>query len=440
MAVQPADSGEAVGRGSAALSFLGACLVATAVVFDTTAATLFAGAGLLVLSLALVPPHRLLGHLASERRLTAALVCVACVAVLVPTTVEALPRNSLGTLFSLFIVALAVAQLFGEWPRRHPIATGMIVMFLAVVAGAASIHSVKGVGLDVVQLHIQAAAALARGENPYGPAVSVLNGSPNADSGSTIVGYPYPPVAAATFAGSAWLWGDPRWASLLSWVVVLASGLVLLRVGARIRVSLLPFLLPAAFPGTSMILQAGWTEPLSAGLLGVAAATWEHPIASGMALGSAFSSKQYFVIALPLVLLYRDAGWKPRATATLLTGALMLMPAFVLDPSRAWRSLVLFHLHTEPRGDSANIAGVMVRSHLQWIPPAWLGVGISLTLISLMARRASGVSGFYRALAVGLGSFFMFASQAMPNYWYLVAVTAALGSHVETAYRPATRS
>jgi hypothetical protein len=39
-------------------------------------------------------------------------------------------------------------------------------------------------------------------------------------------------------------------------------------------------------------------------------------------------------------------------------------------------------------------------------------------------------------MAAGLGISFMFARQAMPNYWFLVATTAALGSYFDSASPP----
>ena len=68
---------------------------------------------------------------------------------------------------------------------------------------------------------------------------------------------------------------------------------------------------------------------------------------------------------------------------------------------------------------------------VQWTPPVWIGLGVSLALVSLLTRRAAGAGGFWRAMAAGLAAFFLLSSQAMPNYWFLVAVVAAFGSQVK---------
>jgi hypothetical protein len=65
---------------------------------------------------------------------------------------------------------------------------------------------------------------------------------------------------------------------------------------------------------------------------------------------------------------------------------------------------------------------------IHWNPPVWLGLGVSVTLVSLLARRATDSAGFWRAMAAGLAVFFLFSSQAMPNYWFLVAVIAVFSS------------
>jgi uncharacterized membrane protein len=306
--------------------------------------------------------------------------------------------------------------------------TGATVVAVVLIAGISVVRATKDMGIDVVQLHQQAAAALARGENPYGPAVSVPNGSPGVPVGSKIVGYPYPPIVALVYASSVSLLGDPRWASLASWIVVALCGLELFCRRRRDAGSALPFLLLAVLPGWGMMLQSGWTEMLSVALIAVAALAWQRPIVSGIALGAALGSKQYFVVTLPLLVLYRGIGWQRRAATAIATIVFCLLPAFAWGPGDAWQSLVVFHTHTPPRTDSSNLVGVLGLFGIHWNPPVWLGLGVSLTMASLLARRATNSAGFWRAMAAGLAAFFLLSSQAMPNYWFLVAVIAVFSS------------
>jgi hypothetical protein len=48
--------------------------------------------------------------------------------------------------------------------------------------------------------------------------------------------------------------------------------------------------------------------------------------------------------------------------------------------------------------------------------------------VTLLARGSTDSAAFWRTLAAGLAAFFLLSSQAMPNYWFLVAVIAAFGS------------
>jgi hypothetical protein len=410
----------------ARLSCFSAACFALAVVLNVYAATLLAALGLVLLSLSFGSRSMAAARFLSRTRLAAAVVAVALIAALIPDPLNASSWNLLAAVVPCLVIAFAVADMTAGWTRRRLIVAAAAIVAAGLVTGILLIQAVSDVGIDVVQLHRQAAVALARGENPYGPAVAVPNGSPGAPAGSTIVGYPYQPVAAVAYASSAWL-GDPRWASLASWVVTAACALVLFREPDFV----LPFLLLAAIPGATMMLQTGWTEMLSAALIAVAAVTWRRPIVSGLALGAALGSKQYFVVALPLIALYRDAGWQRRTATALTVAAVSVLAAFAWSVDDAWRALVLFHAQTGPRSDSSNLAGVLNLLGVHWTPPLWLGLGVSWALVAMLARRAPDSAGFWRAMAAALAAFFMLSSQAMPNYWYLVAVVAVFGSQTD---------
>jgi uncharacterized membrane protein len=353
----------------------------------------------------------------------------------VPDVLNGSQPNRLAVALPLIVILCAFAELTSAWTRRHPLTTGATVVVIGLVIGSWLIHAAKGRGLDVVLLHEQAAAALWRGENPYSAAVSVPNGAPGVPPGSMIIGYPYPPIAAMVYASSTWLWGDPRWANLVSWIVLAACGLELSRRRRPDASSALPFLLLAALPGWGTMLESGWTEMLSAALIAIAAVTWSgSPAVSGIALGAALGSKQYFIVALPLLVLYRGSEWQRRMVAASVTAVLAVLAAFVWSPRDAWRSLVLFHAHTPPRLDSSNLVGALGFFDIHWNPPVWLGLGVSLTLMTLLARRVTCSVGFWRAMAAGLAAFFLFSSQAMPNYWFLVSAIAVFGSQFDRRY------
>ena len=74
--------------------------------------------------------------------------------------------------------------------------------------------------------------------------------------------------------------------------------------------------------------------------------------------------------------------------------------------------------------DQATIELTLLRS------PAALGDSLAdlHAMVSLLAQRATDSAGFWRAMAAGLAAFFLLSSQAMPNYWFLVAVIAIFSS------------
>lgn len=416
---------------SGRVALLAACLFALAVVLNVAAAATLAALGLALLLLSLSPVAHRFARSLSDLRLTGLTAAVALVAVMVPRSLNGAPPGwAIAMVPALAIAGAAIQFAKVSTGRFRAIAAGAILC-AALVSGASLVQATKGLGVDVVYLHEQAAAALARGENPYGPAVSVLNGAPGVPPGSRIVGYPYPPIAALVYAGSTSLTGDPRWASLVLWFALAISMLALdVFRDRRGRRSMLPFLLAVALPGWGMMLQSGWTEMVTVGLLALAAASWRHPVLSGMALGAALGSKQYFVVALPLLVMYRGPGWKQRSAVAALIAALAVLPALAWNPNEAWRSLVLFHAHTAPRFDSSSLTGVLGLLAIPWTPPVWLPPGAAMMLVGLLARRSVDAAGFWRILAIGLATLFLLSSQTMPNYWYLVAVISILGSQV----------
>jgi hypothetical protein len=411
--------------GSWRLALVSACAFGLAVVLNTFIGAILAAAGIVLLVFSISSRARVSGVL-TDLRLAAAIVSVALVAILLPRTLNGSPSLWITAALPSVVMALAIVDLARHWTRRHQLAAGAALIAVGFLTGIWIVHESVGSGLDVVLLHKQAAAALGRGLNPYGDAVSVPNGAPGLPPGSMILGYPYPPVAAFAYAVSTWLLGDPRWINLACWVVFVVSVLTQNRdTSGR---SPWPVLLAAGLPGWCLMLQSGWTEFLSAAWVGLAATAWHHPILGGFALGAALGSKQYFIAALPLIAFYRGDAWRQRGAAAAAGVLVTLGPAIIGGPADAWRSLVLFHAQTPVRPDSSNVAGVLMLLGARWVPPPWLAIVVTFTIVAVIARRIDGAPQFWRTMALGLAVFFMLSRQAMSNYWYLVALIAILGS------------
>ena len=182
---------------------------------------------------------------------------------------------------------------------------GLVVLAVALTLAVGALHlrAAHGVGFDVLVFHIEAAQALAEGQNPWTDAVTVPDGSLNAEPGDVIVGYVYPPVTAIAYSVGYWVFSDPRVTSLLAWTgYLLVLGALAIR--RRSTPGLLTMLLFAALPGWPLVLRAAWSEPLSLVLLAGAYAMWRSSAGSGLTTGLAMASKQYFFATAPLLLLH----------------------------------------------------------------------------------------------------------------------------------------
>jgi hypothetical protein len=321
------------------------------------------------------------------------------------------------------------------FPRRSPglwrgLAASAVVGLL--VTGGAMIISAGGEGDDVLHVHEQAAAAIADGRSPYGPAVNVKDHSPLAAPGDRIIGYVYPPLAAVAYALGTWTLGDPRWTSLFAIAVLLAL------LGRRAALGndasspslLSAILLLAAIPAWPRVLEESWTEPLSLLLLGLSALAWNRPVASSIALGLAFASKQYFILAAPCaaIALLRGSRGKLRLGVTLATTVATTAP-IIIDWRGFYGSAVELLINLPPRPDSVGLGRIAREMGLPWPPhTGGLAVVVCWLCAVVLARRRGAPAGepwSTIALVMAVGFLLM---QSFANYWYLAAGLCALAA------------
>jgi Glycosyltransferase family 87 len=406
----------------ARIASVSACCFGVAGVLRPVPGATLAAVGLVLLLLTFSRQADRIAARLSNLRLFAAMVATAFVAMVVPYSVVGDAAHSFAALPATAIVA-------GGWSAvrktsGNSLWTVSAVLIAGVLTGAHLIGAAAERRIDVVLLHEAAADALARGENVFGPAVSVPDGSPEATAGSMIVGYPYPPIVAVGYGVMTWFTGESRWMGLAAWLILMTCAA---RIVLRRDRGILPFLVLAALPGFGPMIQGGWTEMLSAALVALSALFWTRPWLSGLWLGLGLSSKQYLALAMPLILFAANSRWQ-RASWALATAACVTVPAFALAPPDAWQAMVISHSVMPIRVDSVNLAGVVGQFGVTWAPPLWVSAGFSVIAFSVLGRRAIGGGEFWRALAAGLAVFFLLSRQAMPNYWYFVATIAALSA------------
>ena len=316
------------------------------------------------------------------------------------------------------------------------------LLALVVLAGAVTVTGFmianewnSGLGTDVYHAHRAAGTALLDGENPYTDAVRFFDGSPYAPDGAVYEGYPYPPLVLITY-GLVAAFTDPRLVSMIAWLGLLiwsAYAYAWAAPGTHSENALGPFLLLATAPAWPLLWFAAWTEPLSLFLFLVAALVWRRgALVSGVILGLALASKQYFVVLAPFLILLdsRDGRYR-RVLVAFATVVLTMLPFIALDPIAYFEATLGNLMSIGFRPDTQSIPGLAAALGADFVLPQWVVVGVTGVVAVLLGRylppRRSWVGGSALVLAT------MFAlGLAFANYWFLVMGLMAIGLMVST--------
>ncbi len=288
------------------------------------------------------------------------------------------------------------------------------------IAAAAAGYSLVVLGsrpvIDVWALLQGAGRGLAAGRNPYEMTF------PAAPPGQVDGCFTYLPGTALLTAPGVWLGGDARWVELLA--LVGASALVVWQVHRRggARLGLATFV--ALVPGSAVVVQQSWTEPLLLAALVATAALTDRgrPLWAAAAFGLALATKQHIVLLVPLLLLWR---WRVRDLAvTAGVAAGLVLPFLLANPGRLLHCTVGFFLTSPPRESSLSL---------------WLHVPAAAQLPLLVIGPVAGYliawrccprdgSGLLLAAAVVFTTFGLVNKQTFLNQWWLVAALVAAGA------------
>jgi hypothetical protein len=314
--------------------------------------------------------------------------------------------------------------------RRQPRMKWAFALFLLVHAAmAVALLRSSPAFIDVAVFLRDGAVAVLHGHNPYamtfpniyppklaaqfyGPGVIINN--------RVTFGFPYLPVTLLV-AVPGWLLGDVRYGQLIA---MLVTALILRRL-ATDRVGRAAAVLAVAAPAAIPVLTGAWTEPTLVALLACLVLTLQRRRVAFVAvfLGLFLVSKQYVVVAIPLIWLIRQ--WLTRRTILIGLGmaAAATLPLFLLDPSAFWKAIVQYQLIQPFRSDSISLLVSSVNA-FGWPPPWTYGVlplaGGGLTAIALALRAPRTPPAFAAAVGLTLLVTILLSKEAFMNYYFLV--------------------
>lgn len=295
---------------------------------------------------------------------------------------------------------------------RTLVAAGLVALVFLVSADGISVSDPD---IDVLDIHRSAANWAGAGYNPYIHAFA-WDSSPDAPDDAAFRGYVYPPSTLAAYVGADWVLGDPRWASTLAavaFILIIAAPWQMfpVQVGAM-RLSLA--LLFASIPPMGYMVWGAWTDVLALPFLLVGALQWNRrPVLAAIMFGVAFSTKPYFVVALPLLLLWQDDfKWKRVGIVASVVFATYL--PFIIADIESIVGTIRRGLPKVYRTDSAGLSALGLRI------PNWLSYVLTLTVGIALGARGGRPYRFMIALAGTLAVVFVTGAQVFLNYWLLV--------------------
>ncbi|MEP7117655.1 MAG: glycosyltransferase 87 family protein [Acidobacteriota bacterium] len=346
------------------------------------------------------------------------------------------------------LLVVAISAALAAVVRRRAVVTGAGVAIVAVTAllGALTYRGSPTPAIDVVTVHDEAFAVLARGQSPYRmtfpdmydgrgdfyPPGMVVNGRVQ-------YGFPYPPLSLVmTWPGH--LAGDFRWSELAAWLVGAAA---VIAAGRRSAVAVLAVALWLFTPRAFFALEQSWTEPLAVVWIGlcVLAASRRQFVLAAALVGLAAATKQYVVLAVPLALLLPRApgrSWWHNVAVATAAGAAATVPVALFDLTGLVQSVVLVQVREVLRMDALSLAVPYAQAVGDPLPGLAYGL-IVVAVVAVTAWRAPRTTaGFSAALAVTLFTTFAIGKKAFCNYYVLVlallaiAIATALPAPVRT--------
>jgi hypothetical protein len=265
--------------------------------------------------------------------------------------------------------------------------------------------------------------------NPYSAAETLRYYGPGVvENGWVTFGFPYLP-AGLLAAVPGFLLGDVR----LSHLMILLAVTVLLLRRARDRTGRVLALTVLAGPASVSLVANAWVEPTL--MLGMAL------LAVGMLRGDSrrgawglvlfLMTKQYVVVALPLLIVLRRRLGTRAVVAGLAGSVALVLPFVVADPVELFRSVVELHLRQPFRPDSVSLLVWSVQT-FGWPPPEWYGalpIVAGFVVSSVLTWRLPRTPvAFTVALGASILATVLLSKQAFANYYAVIGFAFLLAA------------
>jgi hypothetical protein len=425
-----------------AAALLGAALQRANGFYEPVAMTMVVAALLLAWA-ALLAPHWLDRMVPDRPRIVAGLLAVVLLGQL-----AVIARAPIGMYFARpmpwqhpgFVPGLAVAGLAAAMAalggRRLRLAAAAGLLGTTVLLGLLTYRGSPEPVIDVVTVHDEAFAALARGESPYSMSFPDLYEGRQSfyppgmvEGGRVLYGFPYPPLSLV-MAWPGHRLGDFRYAELAALVLGAAALVAAGRAGA---VAVLAAGVLLFTPRGFFALEQSWTEPFAILWLGLAvwAASARRPLLAAVALGLGMATKQYLVLAAPMLWHLADQPGTRRRVLIVaaMAAALATLPALA-DPQGFLHSAVMVQVREVLRMDALSLAVPLAQASGAPLPGAAYAALVVAAALLATWRAPSTPSGAAAALAVTVFTAFAFGKKAFCNYYVLViaALVLAIGA------------
>jgi hypothetical protein len=326
---------------------------------------------------------------------------------------------------ALVVLRPSDAQMADGAPRATMIAWLIFAALVVAHVGFAFLYFGQGPSpkIDTFTFQRDASNSLLHGTNPFGGTQAnifdafhtpLFYGPGLVVDGRVQAGFQYPPLTLL-WVLPGYLLGDVRYSYIFAVIVTALFSFMICPNARGLWVVAALFFSPVTF----LVEFLCWTEPLVLMMLSVCVYAavkkkWWMPIALGLFL----ATKQYNVLALPLIgLLIRPFNWRDYwklAALSLGVATLTVLPFAIWNFRGLWHDLVLFHLAQPFRADAVSFA----------VPFPWvlkIGPLLLIAFIAgtvLVAKRSPAI--FAAAYGVSLLLFVSTNKQAFMNYYFLI--------------------